>query len=75
MKDQADKEQVREWVETWRRAGPELERIRREEIRATDTMGGLEAFKGLVRRALDDCPPRATSGLVEQQAIFSRLRS
>ena len=60
------------WIETWRRAGPELERIRHEEIRQTDTQRAMEMFDGLVTENLRRRSVRLTSGLVEQQAIFHR---
>ena len=62
----------RRTVETWIRAGEELERIRREELRALDTREAVrQIFCGL-RVAWPPAPP--TSGLVEQQAWFARLR-
>ncbi len=68
-----DRELMRRWVETWRRAGQELDQIRRQEIEATDT---TEAIRQLFGSAAppQDIPPRTTSGLVEQQAWFARLR-
>ncbi len=30
----SEHERMRLWVETWKRAGPELERMKREELRA-----------------------------------------
>lgn len=69
----ADPELLRHWVETWRRAGKELEKIRRRELQNIDTATA-------VRQLLEsptlhaDLPPRTTAGLVEQQAWFSKLR-
>ena len=63
----------RRWVETWQRAAVELERIRRNEIRSLDTREAIrQVFAGL---NLDFEPAPPTSGLVEQQAWFARLRS
>jgi hypothetical protein len=72
-----DRELLRRWVETWRRAGLELEDIRRREIEALDTP---EATREAIRQlfgseaAFRNLPPRMTSGLVEQQAWFAKLR-
>lgn len=63
------------WIETWRRAGPELERIRHEEIRRADTQRAMKIFAGLVTENLRSRPARLTSGLIEQQAIFHRKRT
>ena len=69
---------MRLWVENWRRVGPELERIKRAELRA---LTEKEAYERSI--ALAEClqaehwinPKRITSsGLIEQQAIFSRGR-
>lgn len=64
---------MRRWVETWKRAGPELEAIRHAEIRAADTQRAVQHLFSedgeLVRRA----PIRLTSGLVEQQRWFMKL--
>jgi hypothetical protein len=68
-----DRELMLRWVETWRRAGKELEEIRRREIEATDTR---EAIRQLFGSAAPppDLPAKTTSGLVEQQAWFAKLR-
>jgi len=68
-----DRELLRQWVETWRRAGPELEEIRRREIESTDTREAIRQLFGSAT-AFQQLPPRTTSGLVEQQAWFARLR-
>ena len=68
-----DRELMRRWAETWRRAGQELDEIRRREIEATDT---AEAIRQIFGSAVpsQEASRRTTSGLVEQQAWFSKLR-
>jgi len=61
----------RRWVETWRRAGGELERLRRIEIESIDTREAVRQIFGSDGPAVPAPPP--TSGLVEQQAWFARL--
>lgn len=65
---------VKRWADTWRAAGRELDARRRLELR---TLSDDD-----VRRAVADLfslppppglPPRASSGLVEQQRFFARL--
>lgn len=70
----SEREQLKHWVDAWKRAGKELEQIRRKEIREIDTQRAIEAFNGLVQIVVRDHPPPPTSGLVEQQAWFSKLR-
>lgn len=67
------RELVRRWVETWRRAGEELAEIRRREIESADTREAIRQIFGS-SDAFHDPAPRTTSGLVEQQAWFARLR-
>lgn len=57
-------------INAWKRAGPELEKMRREEIRRADTASSIPAFDGLFEQAVREFPPAATSGLVQQQRCF-----
>ena len=68
---------LRKWVRGWVKAGPALEKIRRQEIRKLDTKAiqtVLRQFDDVFEDALRRLPSRKTSGLVEQQAWFRRLR-
>jgi hypothetical protein len=58
-------EQEKQWIAAWRSAGPELERIRNEELRAlTDEQGTLKAtLLGVFERQ----PLSESSGLLEFQ--------
>jgi hypothetical protein len=73
MTDQ-EKSLAQKWAAAWKQAGPLLEQIRREEIRATDTVAAMELLDGMFTHAVETLPARKTSGLIEQQAIFSRAR-
>jgi len=64
----------RKWLEAWRRAGPELERVRRDAIRHADTLGAIESLTDAFRIALRDLGARTESGLVEQQRWYVRAR-
>ncbi len=66
---------AKKWLETWKRAGPELERIRREEIRKTDTPTAVALLAGAFESArFMGLPQRPSSGLVEQQRLFKIWR-
>ncbi|MBI3370397.1 MAG: hypothetical protein HY017_01400 [Betaproteobacteria bacterium] len=68
-------EPMRRWIETWKRAGPELEAIRRRELRVLTDEQVCEAALDLLSVPLPaDLPPREGSGLVEQQRWFARSR-
>ena len=60
-------------VETWKRAGIELAEISRRELRAVDTQEAVRQLYGQ-NTLVQDAPKRTTSGLVEQQAWFAKLR-
>jgi hypothetical protein len=68
-----DRELLRRWAETWRRAEVELEPIRRRELRSLDTQEAIRQIFGEQAEAPQPSP--VTSGLVEQQAWFARLRA
>jgi hypothetical protein len=67
-------EEAREFVERWRRAAPELEKVRREELRAMCHQEQAELIDGLLEAGLRHAQPSNSSGLVEMQKIFARAR-
>jgi len=71
---ESEEKLIARWVETWRRAGPALEDIKRRELRSYDYQKNLPMLDGLLQWALDHATPRTSSGLVEQQRIFQKLR-
>jgi hypothetical protein len=66
--------QGRQWVAAWRRAGPALERIRRQELRALDPYVAIVLLCGTASYREPPRAPRSTSGLVDQQRFFLKLR-
>jgi len=67
-------ERLRQWVETWQRAGRELEEIRRREIEEMDTREAIRQIFGSAEFFFRHLEAPTTSGLVEQQAWFAKLR-
>ncbi len=65
---------VRQRIRQWQRAAPELDRIRQEEIRGADTQRAMRFFEGSVLAELKRTSASPTSGLVEQQRLFRKLR-
>ena len=68
-----EREMLKKYVEAWRQAGPELEAIRTRELQTTDVAKAVHQLFGdseLVQRL----PRLTTSGMVEQQAWFAKLR-
>ncbi len=78
-KSLSEKEQMRLWVENWRRVGPELERIKREELRALSEEEAFDQAELLGESMADeiwiDSRRSTASGLVEQQRLFGKLRA
>ena len=66
---------LKHWSQTWKAAGVELEKIRRREIRSADTQKAILILSDAFEAALRTTPKRTTSGLVEQQRLFRRLRA
>ena len=67
--------QLKTWVTTWQQAGVALEEVRRNELRALDENPDGPAIDALLQWALEHAAETTTSGLVEQQRFFKRLRS
>jgi hypothetical protein len=65
----------RRWVTTWREAAPRLEAIRRRELRAIDTFAAISMLCGPTDYHEGPRAPKPTSGLIEQQRLFARLRT
>jgi hypothetical protein len=66
--------ELRRWVETWRTAGDALARVKGDELARLDTAPALRQLADAFEHALRRAQPTYTSGLVEQQRIFARLR-
>jgi hypothetical protein len=70
----AEREMLRRWVQTWKEAAPELEAIRRREIREADNLQVLASLESAFNHAVRTMPPRPSSGMVEMQKWFAKLR-
>jgi hypothetical protein len=69
-----ERDALRRWVETWKQAGPELDAIPRKEIEKINVFESLAALEGACNYATRTLPPRDSSGLVEMQKWFAKLR-
>lgn len=63
------------WVDAWATTGPLLERIRNQELRKLDTSASIALLCGETDYHTAPFAPEPTSGLVEQQRLFTRLPS
>lgn len=71
---EVEKEAIRERVAAWRRAAPVLQQVRDEDIREASTAQAMRIFAGSALWAVTERPPLPTSGLIEQQRWFARMR-
>jgi hypothetical protein len=67
-----EKKQALAWIQNWRELGPMLENLKRESLRRVNTAEAIAAFDTAYKSARLHCPPRRSSGLVEQQRWFKR---
>jgi hypothetical protein len=63
---------MRKWAANWIRLGPILEKIRREELKQTDTVKSMQVLSGWFDNAIHPTPLRPSSGLIEQQFYFQK---
>lgn len=66
------REEAKAYVEHWKRVGPLLEEIRREELRRYRTEDNVAAIHALMELGGQFAQPRPTSGLVELQRKLHR---
>jgi hypothetical protein len=64
-----------EVVRAWKRAEARMQELRDREILEADTVVAMQQLSGAFNQAIAQLPLRDTSGLVEQQAWFSKLRA
>jgi hypothetical protein len=71
--DQSERLSEKSWVATWRRAGRELEVIRRREIKCADTRLAILSLGDAFESAILHQPLPSGSGMSEMQRHFGRL--
>ncbi len=71
--EMSDTDRLRAWVRNWEVLGPKLEQMRREDIRRANTRDSIMLFDLAFKAALQNTPPRDSSGLVELQRLLRKL--
>ena len=69
-----EEKELRAYAEQWRLASAKIEELRHQDLRNVNVAEHIEAMNGAFKAALAT-QTRTTSGLVEQQAIFAKLRN
>lgn len=67
-------EKMRQWVSNWKETGEFLEKLRREEIKSLNIAEEILSLSDASESALRFYPPQPTSGLVEMQRLFAKLK-
>jgi len=66
---------IEKWVNTWKKAGPALDKVKLKELRADNYYNHNQALLNeMLRYAFKHREPRLSSGLIEQQKIFMKLK-
>jgi hypothetical protein len=69
------KQEIEKWIRTWHNASLSLKNIKINELRSYDYYEkNLKVLDEMLQYAFDRCRTRPSSGLVEQQRIFMKLR-
>ena len=72
----ATQETEKKWIKTWEKAAVALAEVKIKELRAPDYYESNRALlNAMLIYAFEHRTIRLTSGLVEQQKIFMRIRS
>lgn len=70
MTDEELHARMKAYAMGWKETGEILEQMRREQVRQADTARSMQLLAGMFDHAVLSRPPRAESGLVEQQRHF-----
>ena len=65
---------TKEWIANWRENGPILERLRVKEYSASDLAETLLSLSDVTEASLRVHPPKPTSGIIEMQRLFAKMR-
>ena len=68
-----ERETVKIWVDTWKRAGAALEEIKRRELTSVEYGKDRTLIDEMLLWAHEHRIERLTSGLVDQQRIFKKI--
>ena len=69
-----NRKETGKWVKTWKRAGSALRKVKQKELRSYDYFKNQVLVDGMLQWACDHRRARLSSGLVEQQRFFMKLK-
>lgn len=65
---------TKKWIANWKRAGKQLAKMRHNKIQKADTSFCIQALEDSFLSAIKNRKSKTSSGLIEQQKLFSKLR-
>jgi len=65
---------IKSWIQRWRETGEVLSELKLDEFQRSDASEIFLSLTDASEAALIAYPPKLTSGLVEMQRIFRKLR-
>ena len=68
-------ENTQQWIESWKRASVALKSVKRHELRTYDLAKNQAVVDGMLQWAFENRELQLSSGLVEQQRLFIRMKS
>ena len=68
-------ENAQRWIESWKRASVALKAVKRHELRTYDYAKNQAIVDGMLQWAFEHRKVRLSSGLVEQQHLFMKMKS
>jgi hypothetical protein len=71
----SDTSAISKRIAQWAAAAPVLQEVRDADIRSADTAHSLRNLAGTILQTAARMPVRSSSGLVEQQRVFLKIRS
>ena len=74
MMSDEEREKMRAWVNGWKETAKVMEKLRREEIRNLNISEEILSLTDASESALKMYPPKPTSGLIEMQRFFMKLK-
>jgi hypothetical protein len=66
---------LKTWAKTWSKTDLALKKVRAEELKNFNYSKHLDLLNGMLEWACKNAKILKTSGLVEQQKLFSKLRA
>ena len=71
----SSQENAQQWIENWKRASVALKAVKRHELRTYDLTKNQAIVDGMLQWAFENRELRLSSGLVEQQRLFMKMKS